>query len=197
MVGYGRKGEASTFDTTPDWELVPGVAERAVRRVPALADAEVMRAWAGLYEMTPDQMGILSALPGAAGLFVVAGFSGHGFMHGPIAGQLVAELVADGRAHTVDVAPLDIDHGAPHGKELPASVITMQSNAAAAINVLGVAGRHTGEQRGHSPRRDIRQRDARQHASERQHNALPHHQRHDRPPLCAERQPNAELVDSL
>jgi sarcosine oxidase, subunit beta len=109
MVGYGRKGEASTFDTTPDWDLVPAVAERAVRRVPALADAEVMRAWAGLYEMTPDQMGILSALPGADGLFVVAGFSGHGFMHGPIAGQLMAELVADGCAHTVDVAPLDIE----------------------------------------------------------------------------------------
>jgi glycine/D-amino acid oxidase-like deaminating enzyme len=109
MVGYGRKGEASTFDTTPDWDLVPGVAERAVRRVPALEDAPVMRAWAGLYEMTPDQMGILSPLPGADGLFVIAGFSGHGFMHGPIAGQLMAELVADGRAHTVDVAPLDIE----------------------------------------------------------------------------------------
>jgi sarcosine oxidase subunit beta len=109
MVGYGRKGEASTFDTAPDWDLVPAVAERAVRRVPALEDAPVMRAWAGLYEMTPDQMGILSALPGADGLFVIAGFSGHGFMHGPIAGQLMAELVADGRAHTVDVGPLDIE----------------------------------------------------------------------------------------
>lgn len=109
MVGYGRKGEASTFDTTPDWELVPSVAERATRRVPALEDARVMRAWAGLYEMTPDQMGIISALPGEAGLYVLAGFSGHGFMHGPIAGQLMAELVADGRAHTVDVRALDIE----------------------------------------------------------------------------------------
>ena len=80
-----------------------------MRRLPALEDAPVMRVWAGLYEMTPDQMGILSALPGVDGLFVIAGFSGHGFMHGPIAGQLMAELVADGRAHTVDIAPLDID----------------------------------------------------------------------------------------
>jgi sarcosine oxidase subunit beta len=109
MVGYGRKGEASTYDTKPDWELVPSVAERATRRVPALEDARVMRAWAGLYEMTPDQMGIISALPGGAGLYVLAGFSGHGFMHGPIAGQLMAELVADGRAHTVDVGALDIE----------------------------------------------------------------------------------------
>ena len=109
MVGFGRKGEASTFDTTPDRDLVPGVAERAVRRLPAMEDARVMRVWAGLYEMTPDQMGIISAVPEAPGLHVLAGFSGHGFMHGPIAGQLMAELVADGRARTVDVAPLALD----------------------------------------------------------------------------------------
>ena len=64
MVGYGRKGEASTFDTAPDWDLVPAVAERAVRRVPALEDAPVMRAWAGLYEMTPDQMGYFRPFAG-------------------------------------------------------------------------------------------------------------------------------------
>ncbi len=109
MVGFGRKGEASTFDTTPDRDLVPGVAERAVRRLPAMEDATVMRVWAGLYEMTPDQMGIISAVAEAPGLHVLAGFSGHGFMHGPIAGQLMAELVADGRAHTVDVASLALD----------------------------------------------------------------------------------------
>ena len=63
-----------------------------------LADAELMRAWAGLYEMTPDQTGIVSAVPGAAGLYVIAGFSGHGFMHGPIAGQLMAEMFVHGRA---------------------------------------------------------------------------------------------------
>ncbi len=40
---------------------------------------------------------------------MIAGFSGHGFMHGPIAGQLMAELVADGRASTLDIAPLSIE----------------------------------------------------------------------------------------
>jgi sarcosine oxidase subunit beta len=68
-----------------------------------------MRGWAGLYEMTPDQTGILSAVPDVHGLHVIAGFSGHGFMHGPIAGQLMAELIADGRATTVDIAPLALD----------------------------------------------------------------------------------------
>ncbi len=84
------------------------VIGRAVHRAPALADARLMRGWAGLYEMTPDQTGIVSAMPGVAGLYVIAGFSGHGFMHGPIAGQLMAETIVHGRAVTMDASPLDI-----------------------------------------------------------------------------------------
>jgi sarcosine oxidase subunit beta len=56
--------------------------------------------------MTPDQTGIVSAVPGADGLYVIAGFSGHGFMHGPIASRLMAEML--GRAVTMDAAPLDL-----------------------------------------------------------------------------------------
>ena len=88
------------------------MAERAYRRLPALADAPSCARGPGLYEMTPDQT---DRRRGARrdGLYVMAGFSGHGFMHGPIAGQLMAELIADGRAHTVDIAPLDIERFAP------------------------------------------------------------------------------------
>jgi sarcosine oxidase subunit beta len=83
--------------------------ERTVRRAPVLAEAQLMRTWTGLYEMTPDQTGIVSAVPGVAGLHIVAGFSGHGFMHGPIAGQLMAEVILDGRATTVNAAPLGLE----------------------------------------------------------------------------------------
>jgi len=106
LLGGGRRDEASTFSTEPDPGLVGPVIERVVHRAPALADAQLVRQWVGLYEMTPDHSGILGAVPDADGLYVIAGFSGHGFMHGPIAGQLMAELVADGRARTVDIAPL-------------------------------------------------------------------------------------------
>jgi sarcosine oxidase subunit beta len=106
LLGSGRPDEPSTFDTTPDATLVEPLVERAVHRAPALAEARLMRAWVGLYEMTPDQSGIVSAVPEIQGLYVIAGFSGHGFMHGPIAGQLMAELITQGRATTVDIAPL-------------------------------------------------------------------------------------------
>jgi len=109
LLGIGRREEAGSFSTALDWGLAEPLVERAVRRAPVLADAQLMRTWSGLYEMTPDQTGIVSAVPGVAGLHVIAGFSGHGFMHGPIAGQLMAELIADGRATTVDIAPLALD----------------------------------------------------------------------------------------
>jgi sarcosine oxidase subunit beta len=59
--------------------------------------------------MTPDQSGIVSAVAGVEGLYVLAGFSGHGFMHGPIAGQLMAELITERRTTTVDIAPLSLE----------------------------------------------------------------------------------------
>jgi len=109
LLGIGRRAEAGSFSTVLDWSLAEPLVERAVRRAPVLEDAQLMRTWTGLYEMTPDQTGIVSTVPGVAGLHVIAGFSGHGFMHGPIAGQLMAELVADGRASTLDIASLSIE----------------------------------------------------------------------------------------
>jgi len=109
LMGIGRREEAGSFSTTLDWSLAEPLVERAVHRAPVLADAQLMGTWTGLYEMTPDQTGIVSTVPGVAGLHVIAGFSGHGFMHGPIAGQLMAELIVDGRASTVDITPLALD----------------------------------------------------------------------------------------
>jgi len=105
LLGIGRADDGGHFDTEIDRSLEPLIVERAVHRAPALADAQLMRGWAGLYEMTPDQTGIVSAVDGVAGLYVIAGFSGHGFMHGPIAGELMAELIT-GAPPSIDIAPL-------------------------------------------------------------------------------------------
>ncbi len=55
--------------------------------------------------MTPDAHPILGGTP-VSGFYVVTGFSGHGFMHGPICGQLLAELITEGRSRTLDISPL-------------------------------------------------------------------------------------------
>ena len=59
--------------------------------------------------MTPDGNAVLGRLPGFDGVVVAAGFSGHGFMHSPATGRLIAELILDGDARSVDIGPLALD----------------------------------------------------------------------------------------
>jgi len=70
-------------------------------------DTRIRRGWAGLYAVTPDHHPVIEeSVPG----FVQAvGFSGHGFQHAPATGQVVAELLLDGEASTVDVGDLGSD----------------------------------------------------------------------------------------
>ena len=78
-------------------------------RVPVLRRATIDRAacWAGLYEMSPDKHAILGAAAECPNLFLINGSSGHGVMHAPALGQLLAEIICDGRATTLDVAALE------------------------------------------------------------------------------------------
>ncbi|RMD61190.1 MAG: FAD-binding oxidoreductase [Alphaproteobacteria bacterium] len=76
-------------------------AERALtafkRLLPAFAGLEMREAWAGAIEVTPDEVPVLDAVPGVRNLVVATGFSGHGFGFGPIAGRVMAEMIADGQ----------------------------------------------------------------------------------------------------
>jgi len=104
LFGMGDRDEPSTFDTTVRWDFLPQVIETAVRRLPALGDAAVSHAWAGLYEMTPDANPIIGPVRDVPGLFLINGFSGHGFQHSPAAGRILADLIV-GRSPRIDVAP--------------------------------------------------------------------------------------------
>ncbi len=79
---------------------------RLARRVPSLADAEFSTGYAGLYTSTPDSHPIMDAVDGIDGLYVCTGFSGHGFKLSPMVGVLMAELMLDGRATSIDITPL-------------------------------------------------------------------------------------------
>jgi glycine/D-amino acid oxidase-like deaminating enzyme len=72
---------------------------------PEFADIEVVEAWAGIIEVTPDEVPVFGPLPGIEGLVVATGFSGHGFGMGPITGRLMAEVIADGKP-SLDIAEL-------------------------------------------------------------------------------------------
>jgi sarcosine oxidase subunit beta len=96
------------FDTGVDDEWIEAVVEKAHRRVPVVRRATIDRdaCWAGLYELSPDKHAILGAAPGCPNLFLVNGCSGHGVMHAPALGQLLAEVMSDGAATTLDVSAL-------------------------------------------------------------------------------------------
>jgi sarcosine oxidase subunit beta len=106
LTGKSNANEPAGFDTSVDeqWRLLH--LEEAIMRLPLLGEAELSAEWAGLYEVTPDHQPILGKLPQADGLFSCAGFSGHGLMHGPAAGLVMAEEILDGRAKTIDIDPL-------------------------------------------------------------------------------------------
>ncbi len=109
LTGKSNPNETPGYklDVDPDWELVH--MEEAMYRLPILEQAGLLSHWAGLYEVTPDHHPILGRIPTVEGFYVMAGFSGHGFMHGPVAGLLMAEEIVDGRAHTIDIGPFRYD----------------------------------------------------------------------------------------
>jgi sarcosine oxidase, subunit beta len=107
------------FDQSVEEAWLGAVVERARARVPSLARASIDRegCWAGLYEMSPDGHALLGEAPGVENLYLANGSSGHGVMHSPALGQLLAEIMVDGAARTVDthaLRPSRFDEGKPN-----------------------------------------------------------------------------------
>jgi sarcosine oxidase subunit beta len=99
--------ETPGFDQNidPKWELIH--LDAAINRLPLLEHVGLASHMAGLYEVTPDAHPIIGFTP-IKGYYIISGFSGHGFMHGPIAGKLLAEIILDGQATTMDISMLDL-----------------------------------------------------------------------------------------
>jgi sarcosine oxidase subunit beta len=116
LLGMGNPHEAPGFDTTVQWDFLPQVIDVAVRRLPALAAASISHAWAGLYEMSPDGNPIIGGVPEVGGLFLINGFSGHGFQHSPAAGRILADLIV-GRDPGLDCGPFALERFA--GRPVP------------------------------------------------------------------------------
>jgi sarcosine oxidase, subunit beta len=96
------------FDLSFDRRWLDDLLPRARDRFPCLAEAviDVDHCWTGLYEQSPDRHALLGPAPGVAGLFLINGSSGHGVMHSPALGQLLSEIILDGRCHSLNVDAL-------------------------------------------------------------------------------------------
>lgn len=93
IMGIGHPDEPEGYDIKSSWQFLCDMAERVVEILPPLAGLNIVRQWAGLYDMCPDRTPILGNSPNLSRFYTAAGFSGHGFMISPITGQLMAEMV--------------------------------------------------------------------------------------------------------
>jgi glycine/D-amino acid oxidase-like deaminating enzyme len=98
--------DPDAYNEAADGKWLPGVRRRLSRRCPMMHRGFGRGGYGALYAITPDWHPILDRLPGVDGVYCAVGFSGHGFKMSPIVGTLMAELVVDGNATTLDISPL-------------------------------------------------------------------------------------------
>lgn len=105
----GAKDRHPSYDTHVDRTGFAQIAAVATHRLPVLERARFgKKAWAGLYDVSPDDHAILGPVPELEGFYLAVGFSGHGFQHSPATGRLIAELILDGYTTGIDIAQLSI-----------------------------------------------------------------------------------------
>jgi sarcosine oxidase subunit beta len=105
---FGKNADPDNYDAGVDQEYVEDVTERAVKRVPSLKDAKVLRGYSALYDNTPDTYPIVGESHQVPGFYNCLGWSGHGFKHGPVFGKVMAELISTGKT-SLDIGILDVD----------------------------------------------------------------------------------------
>jgi sarcosine oxidase subunit beta len=110
LLAWNDPEETPGFKTDFDPAFIEKILTRAADRVPVFENLAVnpKRAWAGLYEMTPDHHPILGEAPGATGFFLANGFSGHGVMHAPATGKILSDLILTGKTDLIDASLLNL-----------------------------------------------------------------------------------------
>jgi len=108
LMGYGDPNEPEGVDVSSSWKFMEETAKRICRTLPILSNLKIVRHWAGTYAMTPDAAPILGSVPEVEGLYLAVGFSGHGFMLGPITGVLMAEHIL-GKETSIPIEKFDVE----------------------------------------------------------------------------------------
>lgn len=106
LLAWNDPEETSGFKTDFENSFIEKILTRAADRVPVFENLAInpKRAWAGLYEMTPDHHAVLGPVDDVPGFFLANGFSGHGVMHAPATGKIVSDLILTGKTNVVDDA---------------------------------------------------------------------------------------------
>ena len=111
LLAWNDPEETPGFKLNFEPAFIEKILQRAADRVPMFENLAVnpKRAWAGLYEMTPDHHPILGAVGDVPGFFLANGFSGHGVMHAPATGKILSDLILQGNTDLIDARVLGFD----------------------------------------------------------------------------------------
>ena len=109
LLAWNDPEETPGYKSDFEPAFIEKILTRAADRVPVFENlaANPKRAWAGLYEMTPDHHPILGESPDVPGFFFANGFSGHGVMHSPATGKILSDLILTGKTDLIDASLLN------------------------------------------------------------------------------------------
>lgn len=111
LLAWNEPGERVGFNTDFEPEFIEKILTLAANRVPCFENLAVnpKKAWAGLYEVTPDHHCILGPVESLRGFFLANGFSGHGVMHAPATGKIVSDLILTGKTSVTNARALRVE----------------------------------------------------------------------------------------
>jgi sarcosine oxidase, subunit beta len=105
LVAYDEIVDPDDYNEGADSDEIVRNAELIARRFPVMEHGLSMGGYSGVYDVTPDHQPVLGPIAEYAGLFADFGWSGHGFKHSPAVGDIMAEVVVEGRARGWDLTP--------------------------------------------------------------------------------------------
>ncbi len=117
--GMGDPDEPSSFNMSASLDFIRRFARTATGLLPLLGNVQVVRQWAGLYDVSPDGRPLLGEPEVAQNCTLLTGFTGHGFMMAPVIGKICAErLVKGARSEYFDAhSPDRFRHGIAENRE--------------------------------------------------------------------------------
>ncbi len=108
IMGEGDPEEKPGINLKCNWKFLESIQKKFTYLFPKLKDLRIVRQWSGVYAMTPDAQPIIGESESVKGFYSAIGYSGHGYMLAPATGEVMSEIILDGRSKTVNVDHLSM-----------------------------------------------------------------------------------------
>ena len=105
LLAHDEVVDPDRYNEGADPALILENAQRIAHRFPVMEHGLAMGGYSGVYDETPDHQPVLGAVPEYEGLYVDFGWSGHGFKHSPVIGDILSDMILHGRSADFDLTP--------------------------------------------------------------------------------------------